>query len=732
MLGLARTLRRPGGQAVAHTAGFNVAVLAASGIGGVVLARAVGPTVRGEYAAITAWFGVALMVGGMGQPAALCFYVAREPQQGPAYVATSRAIMLVTGVVALVAGILLAPLLAHGNASVATGYRIAFGASIVAFVGASYTFSLQARDLLRWNRVRLVQPCVSLIAIVILWRLRYLSLDTALAVLAGTMVLQLCWAYRSCHFIGLAPGRAQTRLVGPLATYGLAQIAALTPTTLNAQLDQLVLSQTVSSADLGRYAVAVTLSSLPVPLVSAIGSVAFPRLAAQRIVSDETHRLLRLAVLGSAILAATMLIPLALIAYWLVPLVFGAAYRGAVPLLWILTPGSVFLACGQVTGDLLRGRNRPILVAWAQGLAAVFTVALLLVLLPIMGVSGAAVASTIAYGVALAVMLRSLGRRPRHVKARSSRSLPSPNDLAREDLGGSMSVLRRIGANATDLACRVVGRRNVVRGARFILYRARLDVPNDIHTNGEAYLQRWILDLSLPGQQIHVFDVGANVGQWSTAMLGAARIGGRLEDLDLHAFEASRYTFDRLTERLNGYSVLLRHLAIHDRIGQGALHVLARGAGINSLHKPAGTADDVMTEDVETITLDSYIDRCNFDRIELIKIDTEGNDLAVLRGARSLFAKHQISVVQFEYNHRWVSARYFLRDVFELLEPLGYRIGKLTPYGIEIYPGWDPDLETFVEGNYVACTEDIVNRLPSVEWWKSGPKALRAKGKRVK
>jgi hypothetical protein len=38
-----------------------------------------------------------------------------------------------------------------------------------------------------------------------------------------------------------------------------------------------------------------------------------------------------------------------------------------------------------------------------------------------------------------------------------------------------------------------------------------------------------------------------------------------------------------------------------------------------------------------------------------------------------------------------------------VLAPLGYSLGKLTPRGVEFYPGWDAELETFVEGNYVAC-----------------------------
>ena len=93
--------------------GRAVASTAAAGLGGIILARTFGPTVRGEYAAITAWFGIAQVIGAMGQPAALCFHVARDPLRARQYVATSRGMMLTTGTIVLVYGILLAPLLAR-------------------------------------------------------------------------------------------------------------------------------------------------------------------------------------------------------------------------------------------------------------------------------------------------------------------------------------------------------------------------------------------------------------------------------------------------------------------------------------------------------------------------------------------------------------------------------------------------------------------------------------------
>jgi O-antigen/teichoic acid export membrane protein len=396
--------------ATARTAGCNVASAAAAALGGILMARALGPVVRGEYAAVIAWFGVLLLAGEAGQTAAVCFYVARDPRRARGYVASARGMMLVTGVIALTVGYIAAPALAHGAPGLADAYRLAFGGSVIAFTGASYTFALQARSIGRWNLVRFSQPALGLAGLIFLWHLRMLSLQTAIGALIASMTIQLCLAYYWCRRCDLAPGCAQAKFAWPLLKYGLSQLAAITPTSVNAYLDQLLLSQVAPPASLGCYAIAVSVAGIPVPLVSAIGSVAFPRLAAQRGAAAQAGRFPRIALLTSAGTACAVLLPVAASAHWLIPLAFGAAYRPAVPLVWILAPGGVFLASGQVAGDLLRGLGRPGLVAAAQGLAAVFTVVLLFALLPSVGVAAAAIASTVAYGVALAVMIRCLWR----------------------------------------------------------------------------------------------------------------------------------------------------------------------------------------------------------------------------------------------------------------------------------------------------------------------------------
>lgn len=280
-----------------------------------------------------------------------------------------------------------------------------------------------------------------------------------------------------------------------------------------------------------------------------------------------------------------------------------------------------------------------------------------------------------------------------------------------------MSAFRHVAGTATDVACNALGRGQVVRAARFVLRRACLDMPNDMRTNGEALLQRWLIDLSPPGR-IGVVDVGANVGRWSASMIEVAGRAGRLGDLDLHAFEPSSYTFAHLSRAIGDRPVTLSRTALCERSGSAILHVIAPGAGINSLHEQPEARAGSTTEMVATSTLDEYARSVGLSSIGLLKIDTEGSDLAVLRGAGQLLAEKRIAIAQFEYNHRWVYARSYLRDVFDFLVPLGYRLGKITPRGIEFYPRWDTDLETFVEGNYVACEQRVAPRLPFIKWWK--------------
>jgi FkbM family methyltransferase len=245
---------------------------------------------------------------------------------------------------------------------------------------------------------------------------------------------------------------------------------------------------------------------------------------------------------------------------------------------------------------------------------------------------------------------------------------------------------------------------------RFLLNTARYDGQNDSRINGEfRYLQSIIEPAIQQGDEVLVFDIGANIGVYSEF---AAKLLGKRGTVV--AVEPCHETYRQLGENLKTHadSVRLLNIAFSDSDGQGILHVVAAGAGVNSL---VGSNENASSkESVQLMTLDAYVKQQGIKKIDFIKIDTEGHDLSVLRGGRECLKAGTIKALQFEYNWRWIGQRAFLKDVFELIREVDYRIGKVTCDGIAFCEKWEPFMETLVENNYAIVRNDMIPLLRSV------------------
>ncbi len=262
-----------------------------------------------------------------------------------------------------------------------------------------------------------------------------------------------------------------------------------------------------------------------------------------------------------------------------------------------------------------------------------------------------------------------------------------------------------------------LGRRNLVRLGRFLSNEARFDVANVMATNGEALLQHSVLSNNVGA--LTAIDVGANVGDWSSSLLRQVPRSQR-GALSLYCFEPAPAAFEILQQRLAehaGPKLAILPFAVSETDGEATLHMVSEAAGINSLH-PRHDHETKGSIRVPMRSLDSFAREHELGRIALVKCDAEGHDFAVLQGARELLKAQRIDIFQFEYNWRWVDARHFLRDVFDLAREVGYAVGKLTPKGVERYGAWDPELESFREGNYVLIAPAAIGWVELVTWWK--------------
>jgi len=266
----------------------------------------------------------------------------------------------------------------------------------------------------------------------------------------------------------------------------------------------------------------------------------------------------------------------------------------------------------------------------------------------------------------------------------------------------------------------LLGRRNLVRLGYALLDGGRLDVWNQMESNGERLVQQCVLAGIPKGDPVVVFDVGANLGLWSLGLIELARKNGR-STLSIFAFEPAKQTRAALEEKLaeRGAAGVVEVVpkALSSEPGTQKLYLTGQLAGSNSLYARSDRPGEQEVEEIVLDRADAFSAAEGIARVNFMKIDAEGHDLAVLEGATGLLEGQRIDVLQFEYNWRWIDGRHFLRDAFELLGGYGYRLGKVTPKGIEFYPEWHPELESYREGNYLACRDSWVDRFPAIAWW---------------
>ncbi|MCS4058419.1 FkbM family methyltransferase [Salinibacter ruber] len=285
--------------------------------------------------------------------------------------------------------------------------------------------------------------------------------------------------------------------------------------------------------------------------------------------------------------------------------------------------------------------------------------------------------------------------------------------------------LKKMAKYTSTLLETVLGRNLFTRVSRYLWHRARLNFKNDFEKNGERLVLDALTTTIGEGQTLRVFDVGGNVGEWSALLVDLIHEKQpKYNGLELHLFEPAPAAAQRIRNRFeSGDSfpgeVFVNEVAVAEESGEAQLNIREPAAGTNALQ--FGKSEQTKKKiDVRIITLDDYCKDKEIGSIDFIKVDTEGNDFNVLLGAEQLLSEGKVTYVQFEYNWRWVNFRCFLKDVFDLLDDNVYSLGKITPYGIEVYNRWDYELENFIESNYLIFDSLESMDIEKIPYWKAG------------
>lgn len=197
---------------------------------------------------------------------------------------------------------------------------------------------------------------------------------------------------------------------------------------------------------------------------------------------------------------------------------------------------------------------------------------------------------------------------------------------------------------------------------------------------GERHFLRKILPLYIGALPATCLDVGVHDGAFCEELLNA------LERCSIFAFEPNPTVFEKLILRFPSNGPRCEMLALgssvgmmqfYDRMDQsgGSEHGTFYKGVISQLHKAA-----VIEKMVPATTIDIYSQQIGLKHINFLKIDTEGHELEVLKGAQQMLQDSKVDVIQIEFNEMNIISRVFYSDFTQLLE--NYWPYRLLPNGV--------------------------------------------------
>ncbi|UCC68729.1 MAG: oligosaccharide flippase family protein, partial [Armatimonadota bacterium] len=238
------------------------------------------------------------------------------------------------------------------------------------------------------------------------------------AVLASSLasllaaVITLAWLRSDVHLSAIM----QQILWRSSIRFGLKLHGGMIAQWANYSLDRFLINIYLGPGAVGIYAVAATLAERLWMLPGAAGASLFSRTGGDaqddaEITARACRNTVWLMVAACGVVAA--LVPP------LIPAIFGERFTGASQVLLLLLPGVLILTVGKVLAPYVCNRGRPTLATCISIGALALTIVLNVLLIPLIGIAGSAVASSISYGangIAFAVVfLRMSGLRGREL-----------------------------------------------------------------------------------------------------------------------------------------------------------------------------------------------------------------------------------------------------------------------------------------------------------------------------
>lgn len=420
----------------------NVGMMGLSVFTGVITARILEPSGRGELAAIASLVLYIALAGSLGNWTGLSRVEATDPKRSNEVVGAAALGVVVLGSLTIGLAQLLLPLLFREQSA----ELLSAGRWLVLFIIPAMMFEAENEIFVgrqRFGRVsldRFVRPLIHAVGIGILFVTDNVTVSNVfIAVGTSYFVVGAAGFFSLIRESGIA--WPQRDIINRSSHFGSRIFGGIMSQKSNHELDLMVMPALVGPEIIGIYVVAVSAAAIVSGGFSHLRQLVFG-LVSRDESGDATEVIEftgRLTLLGASVVAFVLWV----LAPFLINLVYGQDFAESVGVLRILLPGVVALVLAEVLFGALASLDKPLWATYASLVGLIGTLVGIAFAVRPYGATGAAVTSTIAYIMMMSAALWFLGK----LGIRASR-LFSPK-LIRQDVQTLVGALRSRGSSAT-------------------------------------------------------------------------------------------------------------------------------------------------------------------------------------------------------------------------------------------------------------------------------------------
>jgi O-antigen/teichoic acid export membrane protein len=365
----------------------------------IIVARALGPDGKGAFTLLLLTSGLVVLFVNFGLSRAAIYYLGKQTDTLKAVTNTLFALALIIGSLTALVLIVLIPLYAP---IIFAGIPF----DLIAVVMAGTPFALWVmyvghifagmQDFWRYNGVNLLTWIVRLSWLVGAFLLGTITLRTTATALVASVIVPAAIGWYWLRKIN-GPIRPQIHfeLIQRYISYGWRANSMQLVTFFNLRLDQFLVSIFLGLAQVGIYSVAVTMAELAGSLAEAVAMSLLARVSTldRDAAIYLTGRTARITFATTMVVCGVML----LIGNSIILILFGDDYASSVSALVLLLPGVMAISLSKVLINHLAGTGRPEIGLYASLIGLVCTLIGDFTLIPILGIAGAALTSSVAY-----------------------------------------------------------------------------------------------------------------------------------------------------------------------------------------------------------------------------------------------------------------------------------------------------------------------------------------------